>query len=385
MVTWVFKGLAVALGVVVIFALGVWALTLPPPRPETLPGHQTLTLTPPHRDIPMTLHLWYPAEQNGSPTVIGHNTLFLGTWAGEGATPLPGPHPLILISQDDGWSVERLVWLASRLVEFGFAVAMPTHAGADRSDIKTALPDVVAGRARDLSASLDLLRTNPPGGLTIDPAKVDALGTGLGGLTILALAGAHLSEAAAAEYCMVHLRTEETKEECQGVVIRDIDLLPPSETTQSPNLADPRIRRFIAANPTLPAALDNNSLRHITRRVMIFDLRGVTEIFALLGLGQPRPLRAVAAAIPKGGYETPAGVDTGSFRPECTSLAKIVTRVLAMHALCRDYYGRLRRSADLALAVTVGATFRIDDAEANEKFNQFLEPVEPTKRSLFSD
>lgn len=385
MVTWFFKGLAVALGVVAIFALAVWALTLPPPRPETLPGHQTLTLTPPHRDAPLTLHLWYPAEQNGSPSLIGHTTLFMGTWAHEGATPLPGPHPLILISQHHGWSVERLGGLSARLVDFGFAVAMPAHAGADSGDFKPALHEDVARRARDISAALDVLMTNAPGGLTVDPAKVDALGTGLGGLTILALAGAHLSKAAAAEHCMVHLPTEEKGQACQGLVINHMDLLPPGEDSKSPNLADPRIRRFIAANPTLPPALDHNSLRQITQRVMIFDLRDVTDSYAGLRLGQPRPLRAVAAAMPKGGYETPAGVDSGSFRPECTLLAQIMTRVLSMNALCRDYHGRLRRSDDLALAMAVDVTFRIDEADADKWFKQFRDAEEPAKLGVFWD
>lgn len=103
MMRWVIRGLGAlaALGCAILL-LG-WALSSPtPPRPDALTGHQTLTLTPPHRTGPVTVHLWYPAEGDGNFGLIGQNALFIGTWKAEGATPRPGPHPLVLFSHGSG-------------------------------------------------------------------------------------------------------------------------------------------------------------------------------------------------------------------------------------------------------------------------------------------
>lgn len=270
---WVFSGLGAVLGLVALVAGVLWALTLPPPRPGQLAGYQTLAITPPQRSEAVALHLWYPAEQDGIPRIIGQNANFNGAWAGEGASPTPGPHPLILIAQEAGWRAEGLSWLATHLSAAGFAVAIPSSPGqaSGEADKDATL------RAGDLSAALDRLLTDPPKGLTLDRARLDAVGIGIGGTAVLTLAGARLSRAETALTRASNLSAALHKTDCQGFVVDGTDLLPPDRTNPTVNPVDPRLRRFILANPTLIAALDHGSLRDIQGRVMVLDLPDATD------------------------------------------------------------------------------------------------------------
>lgn len=366
MVRWVFKGLGAVLGVMALLAGMIWALTLPPPRPGQLAGYQTLTITPSQRDKAVTLHLWYPAEQDGNPRAIGQNANFKGAWAGEGATPLPGPHPLILIAQEAGWRAEGLSWLAAQLTTVGFAVAIP------------ASPDLASGeagqdatlRAGDLSAALDRLITDPPKGLRLDTGRIDAVGIGIGGTAVLTLAGARLSEGETALICASNLSAALHKTDCQGFVVDGNDLLPPDGTTAAKDSADPRLRRFILANPTLIAALDHSSLRDIKGRVMVLDLPDATDT-SLDGRGLAK-LRSLAESIPRSGYEVLRDLDANSFRPECTRLARIVTDVLPMNRMCRDRLFRLRQAnyhgANLFLKILF--VFHQEDHDLDASFRE---------------
>lgn len=366
MLRWVFSGLGAVLGLVALVAAVLWTLTLPPPRPGQLAGYQTLTITPSQRSEAVALHLWYPAEQDGIPRVIGQNANFKGAWAGEGAAPLPGPHPLILIAQEAGWRAEGLSWLAAHLVTAGFAVAIP------------ASPGLAAGgaghdatlRAGDLSAALDRLITDPPQGLTLDTGRLDAVGIGIGGTAVLTLAGARLSRAETALTCASNLSAALHETDCQGFVVDGTDLLPPERTTPTEDRADPRLRRFILANPTLIAALDHSSLRDIKGRVMVLDLPDVTD--TTLGWRGSAEMRGWAGKIPQSGYEFLRDLDANSFRPECTRLARIVTDFLPMNRMCRDRRFQLRQAdvKGISLFVNIAAVFHQEDKELDATFRE---------------
>ncbi len=366
MLRWVFSGLGAVLGLVALVAGVLWTLTLPPPRPGQLAGYQTLSITPPQRIEAVALHLWYPAEQDGIPRVIGQNANFKGAWAGEGASPLPGPHPLILIAQEAGWRAEGLSWLAAHLVTAGFAVAIPASPGLAAGGAEQ---DATL-RARDLSAALDRLIADPPKGLTLDTGRLDALGIGIGGTAVLTLAGARLSEGETALTCASNLSAALHKTDCQGFVVDGTDLLPPERTTPTEDRADPRLRRFILANPTLIAALDHSSLRDIKGRVMVLDLPDVSAPF--LGGRGSAELRSLAENIPRSGYEFLRDLDANGFRPECTRLARIVTDFLPMNRMCRDRRFQLRQAdvKGISLFLHIGSVFRQTDEELDAIFRE---------------
>lgn len=366
MVHWVFRGSAGAFGLVALVAGVLWTLTLPPPRPGQLAGYQTLTITPSQRDEAVALHLWYPAEQDGLPRVIGQNANFKGAWAGEGAAPLPGPHPLILIAQEAGWRAEGLSWLAARLATAGFAVAIPASPGLASGDAELD----ARLRAGDLSASLDRLTTDPPTGLTLDTGRLDAVGIGIGGTAVLTLAGARLSEGETALICASNLTAALHRSDCQGFVVDGSDLLPPDEANTTVDRADPRLRRFILANPTLIAALDRGSLRDIKGRVMVLDLPDVSD--PSWGGRGSAALRGLAEQIPRSGYDFLPHLDANSFRPECTRLAQIVTGFLPMNRMCRDRLFGLRQ-ADVggsSLMMQIESIFRQQDQDLDQTFRE---------------
>ena len=206
--------------------------------------------------------------------------------------------------------------------------------------------------------------------MTLDTGRLDAVGIGIGGTAVLTLAGARLSEGETALTCASNLSAALHKTDCQRFVVDGTDLLPPERTTPTEDRADPRLRRFILANPTLITALDHSSLHDIKGRVMILDLPDVSAPF--LGGRGSAELRGLAGKIPLSGYEFLRDLDANSFRPECTRLARIVTDFLPMNRLCRDHRFQLRQAdvKGISLFVNIAAVFHQEDKELDATFRE---------------
>ncbi|OYU16969.1 MAG: dienelactone hydrolase [Rhodobacteraceae bacterium PARR1] len=306
--------------------LAGWALTLPPPRPETLPGHQSLTLTPPHRDVPVTLHLWYPAEQDGTPGLIGHNALFIGTWKAEAATPQPGAHPLVLFSHGSGGNAERLGWFASALAEKGFVVAAPNHPGTTSRDSDPFQTPMVWQRTADLSATLDRLLTNPPTGLRIDATNITSAGFSLGGHSALALGGARLSKAAFIAYC----DQANDQFDCGWMSAAGVDFSTIDAARYEADLSDPRITGVIAIDPALTPAMTPISLNQVTRPTLILNL-GTSDTLPLALNAAP-----AAARIHNASYTALPGARHFSFLAPCSRLGQIIIGLAGEDNICTD-------------------------------------------------
>jgi predicted dienelactone hydrolase len=333
---WIFKGLGAIAALALAVVLAGWALSSPtPPQPETLVGHQTLTLTPAHREVPVTLHLWYPAEQDGIPGLIGHNALFLGTWKAEGATPQPGAHPLVLFSHGSGGNAERLGWFASALAAKGFVVASPNHPGTTSRDSDPFQTPMVWQRTADLTASLDRLLTDPPAGLSIETTNITAAGFSLGGHSALALGGARLSKAAFIAYC------DQAKQDldCGWMTAAGVDFTTIDAPRYEANLSDARITRVIAIDPALTPAMTPESLTKINHPTLILNL-GTPETLPL-GLNAA----PAAALIPKTNYSTLPGARHFSFLASCSRLGQIIIGLAGEDNICTDH--DLRPRADV--------------------------------------
>lgn len=340
MLRWLFRalGAVVALGMVVL--VGGWALSSPtPPQPDTLVGHQTLTLTPAHRTVPVTLHLWYPAEQDGTPGLIGQNALFLGTWKAESATPKPGPHPLVLFSHGSGGNAERLGWFASALAAQGFVVAAPNHPGTTSRDSDPFQTPMVWQRTADLSATLDLLLTDPPTGLRIDATHITAAGFSLGGHSALALGGARLSKTAFLAYC----DQAKGQYDCGWMTAAGVDFSTIDTARYEADLSDPRITRVIAIDPALTPAMTQGSLSTLTRPTLILNL-GTQDTLPLALNAAP-----AAALIPGASYTALPGARHFSFLAPCSPLGQIIIGLAGEDNICTDHNLRPRETvhADL--------------------------------------
>lgn len=321
------KGVAAVLATMAIVFITGWSLSSSTPsKPAKLVGHQTLTLTTTHRTEPVTLHLWYPAQQDGTPGLIGQNALFLGTWASEGATPLPGPHPLVLFSHGSGGNAPRLGWFASALAAQGFVVAAPNHPGTTSGDSDPFQTPMVWQRTADLSATLDRLLTDPPQGLRIDPADITAAGFSLGGHSAMALGGARLSKAAFIAYC----DTAGDQLDCGWMKAAGVDFTAIDAPRYEADLSDPRIRRIIAIDPALTPAMTSESLTGLARPTLILNLGTPDSL--------PRGLNAAQAAalIPRATYGPLPGARHFSALPGCSRLGQIIIGLFGEDDICSD-------------------------------------------------
>ncbi|MEA9393443.1 hypothetical protein SJI19_23410 [Acerihabitans sp. TG2] len=59
---------------------------------------------------PMEVAVWYPAQQDGTPELIGDNAAFVGLEVAQDASPLPGAHPLVVISHGFGGNWKNQLW-----------------------------------------------------------------------------------------------------------------------------------------------------------------------------------------------------------------------------------------------------------------------------------
>ncbi len=78
---------------------------------------------------PLNVSLWYPSAASGKSEMVGENAAFYGLEVQPAASFLAGSRPLVLLSHGFGGSWRNLNWIAGELVQQGYVVAAPDHAG----------------------------------------------------------------------------------------------------------------------------------------------------------------------------------------------------------------------------------------------------------------
>jgi predicted dienelactone hydrolase len=132
------------------------------------------------------LLLFYPTTEPEKPEAVGPFALNVA----RGATPLPGPHPLILISHGTGGTPLSHRELAYHLAARGFVVAVPEHPHDNRRDTSWAERiELLAERPRDLKRTADWLFTHEPFTSILVPDAFAVIGHSIGAYSGIALAG----------------------------------------------------------------------------------------------------------------------------------------------------------------------------------------------------
>lgn len=184
----------------VLFAVALLNQTSPRPQPAVVPGYTSVTISVAHRKVPVTLHIWYPADATSAPQLLAQNALFYGAWVRPDAPALSNAAPVVLLSHGSGGNAERLGWIAGRLAAAGMIVVAPNHPGTTSNDSDPFQTVKVWERPQDLSAALDFIEKTPPFGIRVDPARVGVMGYSLGGFSGLSLSGVRLSKQAFIDY-----------------------------------------------------------------------------------------------------------------------------------------------------------------------------------------
>ena len=224
--------------------------------------------------------VFYPSAAPGAPWERGPFTLDVAL----NAAPAPGNRRLIVLSHGSGGSPWPFADLAHTLVNAGFVVAVPEHAGDNYHDQKWQGPESWKRRPAEVSAAIDAVKADARFGPLLDVDKVGVYGTSAGGLTALTMGGARWSPANFKRHCLDH--AAEDFPACAGLILtlrgNMLDPLKLSlvrlvhrlrfsdETLYGPT--DPRVVAVVASVP-MAAPIDMSSMAHPARAVGLVEAR----------------------------------------------------------------------------------------------------------------
>ena len=302
----------------------IFLILLLPPASFAAPGYRELSLDMPHRNEPVTVHLWYPAADPAAPTTtLGRNAMFVGMEVISDAPPAPGPHPVIVLSHGSGGSGDKMGWLAGPLAGDGWLVAAPNHPGTTSGDSDPARTVMPWERTADMRAILDHLAQAAPGG-AMEGAV--ALGFSLGGHTALRLAGAAPPRLRS---LLTATATPDTLD-CGWFARNGLDLGTIDAGRYEAADGDPRIRAAIAIDPALSAAMTSESLKAIDVPILTLGMGADGAV--------PEGIDAapVATLIPDARHVNVDGGVHFSMLGACRWMGRIVIGLLEDEPICAD-------------------------------------------------
>jgi|GEM_PF-4025742 len=219
------------------------------------------------RDLALTC--WYPAMAGSlcADLIIGppDDPAFILSDMAKDADPVPGPHPVVLLSLGDSASPYALHGLARDLVAKGFIVLGIHHHGTG-----TIHPLHLEGQlawweaARDLSFLLDCVANEGPLAGHLNLTRVSALGAGSGALAVLFLLGACLEDTAWQGFAAV-IGGEEGAAQLEGDPV-----FQESWSRRTQDYREPRIKAACLLCPSSGVeALNAVSLREIETPILL--------------------------------------------------------------------------------------------------------------------
>jgi predicted dienelactone hydrolase len=150
------------------------------------------------------LTVWYPSEGPESSRTLGP-FLLKAAW---GSAPVRGNGALIALSHGSAGSTLTYHDLARVLVEAGFVVIAPEHAGDNWKDQSKIGPPSWKQRPAEISAAVDRIQSEPGFGPFIDTQRVGVFGMSAGGLTALMFSGASWSLDRLVKHCAAHFEED---------------------------------------------------------------------------------------------------------------------------------------------------------------------------------
>ena len=281
---------------------------------------------------PLEATVWYPAA-HGSPEVEWQAGVFR---FGRGAPNAPFAdttrRPLVVLSHGTGGSAAQLSWLAEELVAAGFVVAGVDHHGNTATETRYRPQGFVLPweRARDLSVLIDRLLADSAVGPQIDSSRVGAAGFSLGGYSVLALAGAHLSfvdwqrRCAArpeAPACVLPPEAPFTRADLDSLARTDVQFRASVARSEQPTW-DARVRAVFAMAPALVPVLDSASLATIHIPILVVVGGEDTQV-------APGPTEAMLTRfVPSAVVKLLPGVGHYAFLAPCTWRGRVIVRTL---------------------------------------------------------
>ncbi|WP_347237672.1 alpha/beta hydrolase family protein [Ewingella americana] len=276
---------------------------------QASPGFRQITLSDPKSET-LNLTVWYPTSSEGKTVNIGSNPAFVGVTVNPDAPPLPGVHPLLVISHGYNGNWRNLSWIAAAMAAEGYIVAAPDHPGTTTFDQNPIDAKKLWRRPHDISRVIDFVIDSPALFGATDKGRIAALGHSLGGWTVMSLAGARFKPSLFIHDCQNHPK----RGDC-----RLTEKLGVNETLSlekiSANNRDARIRAVVSLDLGLAPGFTPKSLNAINIPVLI--LAAQADRLAELPAGQESGYLAAEMNPNRRQYEIVEGATHFSFMQLC--------------------------------------------------------------------
>ncbi|AEX51816.1 putative lipoprotein [Rahnella aquatilis CIP 78.65 = ATCC 33071] len=276
---------------------------------QASPGFRQITLSDSKFE---TLHVtvWYPASTEGRTVDIGSNPAFVGVTVNPDAPPLPGVHPLLVISHGYNGNWRNLSWIAAAMAAEGYIVAAPDHPGTTTFDQNPTEAKKLWRRPHDISRVIDFVIDSPALFGATDKGRIAALGHSLGGWTVMSLAGARFKPSLFIDDCHNHPK----RGDCRLTEKLGINETLSQEKI-SANNRDARIRAVVSLDLGLAPGFTPQSLNAINIPVLI--LAAQADRLADLPAGQESGYLAAKMNPNRRQYEIIEGATHFSFMQLC--------------------------------------------------------------------
>lgn len=225
---------------------------------QAYPGFRQITAAE------LNISVWYPTSAKGIEEPVGENPAFFGIPVIRNAPPLPGVHPVLVISHGYNGNWRNLSWIAAAMAAQGYIVAAPDHPGTTTFDQNAVDAKTLWRRPQDITRTLDLVVSAPELFGQTDSDRIAALGHSLGGWTVMSLAGAAFDAARFINNCQQYSQ----RGDCRLTEKLGINNVL-SKTKLSENQRDARISAVVSLDLGLAPGFTPQSLHEINIPVLI--------------------------------------------------------------------------------------------------------------------
>jgi predicted dienelactone hydrolase len=232
---------------------------------DNAPGLIERNIEAPHHGRQMPMAIWYPAE-DGAVEKFAENPVFQGGGVRRNAQPLPGKHPVILMSHGMGGSYLSLNWLASGLAEKGAIVISVNHPNGWFKDRQVDKMFNHWTRVQDLEVAIEAVLADPTFASKIDPDRIYATGFSFGGWTALSLGGATASPTGSLSYCKA---AGERSHNCMDLQHFGLTTANTNNAEWTANYKDSRIKAVAAIDPGLTWDMRPENVRDLDQKTLL--------------------------------------------------------------------------------------------------------------------